>query len=278
MKKILSLSLMLVLSLSVVTSLSFSASKNSKKKSVKKEVEEVNPVEKVRDSKSLVIAMSAAEKGDFTTVKYLFDSDEISINDKNEDGQTLLMKACCSTNLDLVKYLLELKADISVVDKFNYNALMYAIERSNMLVVQELFQSSIDIKNLTTDSSSLLILATKNKDFHVLKYLAETQNFDVVLKNNDGATLLMIAAGNGNFNVFKYLLNDKGISVIIRDDKNNTLLMYAVKGGNMDIVKHLVELTAVDIEETNNDNKTAGDIAIENNQIEIAKFLSVKNS
>lgn len=275
MKKSVSLIFVLTLSLVLFGSVSFAAKKDKKVSSKKKAniEQKVTVQDSIKQDKALQLVLNAASAGDFDATKKIVEESNIDINLADENGTTILMKACCNTNLDLVKYLIEKKADITIVDKNNYNALMYAIEKSNLDIVRYLFEdSSVDIKQLTTDQMSLMSLAIKNPDFHIIQYLAEVQNFDLTLLDANGASLAMLAAGLGNMDIVKYLL-DKRVEINIKDNNGNNILMYAVKSGNFDLVEYLVNSDSLDLNEKNNDNKTAKDIAIENNQTEIAKFL-----
>ena len=278
MKKLLSFLVVLSVSLALTGSTSFAAknSKKSSKKNVKVE-QKISVKNPVPDDKVLKMVFNAISNGDLETTKYLIEESKIDINSADENGTTLLMKACCNTNLDLVKYLVESKADLTIKDKQNYNALMYAVEKSHLDIVRYLFEESdtINIEQLAKDQIGLLSLAIKNNDFRILRYLVESQNFDVTLSNEKGQTLAMLAAGYGKFDTLKYLV-DKNANITAKDNNGNNILMYAVTSGNLVLVKYIVNSSIVDINEKNNDDKTAKDIAIAHNQTEIAKFLEQK--
>jgi ankyrin repeat protein len=151
---------------------------------------------------------------------------------------------------------------------------MYAVERSSLDIVKYLFEDTdaINIKQITTDQMGLLSLAIKNNDFRILRYLAESQNFDISLSNEKGQTLALLAAGYGKMDTVKYLI-DKNANISAKDNNGNNALMYAVASGNLALVKYLVNAAIFNINEKNNDGNTAKDIAIAHNQVEIAKFL-----
>ena len=279
MKKLLSLLFVLSVSLALTSSASFAA-KNNKKNSSKKNVkveQKISVKDPVQNDKAVKMVLNAISSGDLETTKYLIEENNIDINSTDENGQTLLMKACCNTNLDLVKYLVENKADITKTDKKNYNALMYAVEQSTLDIVRYLFEESdtINIEQLSKDQIGLLSLAIKNNDFRILRYLVESQNFDVTISNEKGQNLALLAAGSGKLDSVKYL-RDKNANITAKDNNGNNILMYAAASGNLSLVKYIVNAAIVDINEKNNDDKTAKDIAIAHNQTEIAKFLDQK--
>ncbi len=279
MKKLLSLLFVLSVSLALTSSTSFAA-KNSKKNSSKKNVkveQKISVKNPVQNDKAVKMVLNAISNGDLETTKYLIEENNIDINSTDENGKTLLMKACCNTNLDLVKYLVENKADITKTDKKNYNALMYAVEKSTLDIVRYLFEESdtIKIEQLAKDHIGLLSLAIKNNDFRILRYLVESQNFDITISNDKGQTLALLAAGYGKLDSVKYLI-DKDANITAKDNNGNNILMYAAASGNLSLVKYIVNAAIVDVNEKNNDDKTAKDIAIAHNQTEIAKFLDQK--
>ncbi|MBR3628117.1 MAG: ankyrin repeat domain-containing protein [Elusimicrobia bacterium] len=279
MKKILSLLVVLSVSLVVTGSASFAA-KNNKKTSSKKNAkieQKISIKNPVQNDKVVKMVLNAISNGDLETAKYLIEESNIDINSADENGTTLLMKACCNTNLDLVKYLVENKADITKFDKNNYNALMYAVEKSTLDIVSYLFEESdtLSIEQIAKDHMGLLSLAIKNNDFRILRYLVESQNFDITLSNEKGQTLALLAAGYGKLDSVKYLI-DKAANITAKDNNGNNILMYAAASGNLALVKYIVNASIVDINEKNNDDKTAKDIAVAHNQTEIAKFLDQK--
>lgn len=279
MKKLVSLLFVLSISLALTCSTGFAAKSNKKNLSKKNaKVEQKTSVKNtVQDDKAVKMVLNAISSGDLETAKYLIEETKIDINSADERGKTLLMKACCNTNLDLVKYLVENKADLTLKDKQNYNALMYAVEKSTLDIVRYLFEESdtINIEQLSKDQMGLLSLAIKNNDFRILRYLVESQNFDITLSNEKGQTLAILAAGYGKLDSVKYLM-DKNANITAKDNNGNNILMYAAASGNLALVKYIVNSAVVDINEKNNDDKTAKDIAIAHNQTEIAKFLDQK--
>ncbi len=70
----------------------------------------------------------AAWDGCLDCIKYIIDTNQVSINSSDNNGFTALIKACIKGHKDIVEYLLSNKADIKIRDKKNKNALDYATE------------------------------------------------------------------------------------------------------------------------------------------------------
>ena len=74
--------------------------------------------------------ISACEDGDLDIVKNLIEQD-IDIDLKDEEGNSLLMLACTSGNKDLIKFLLDKGADINTPNNEMETPLNVAINSSN---------------------------------------------------------------------------------------------------------------------------------------------------
>ena len=57
--------------------------------------------------------------------------DERDINDTNDDGETILMLACREQNLQKVKHLIALGADVTLKNNSGMSALMIAAKTNN---------------------------------------------------------------------------------------------------------------------------------------------------
>ncbi|MFA7074514.1 MAG: ankyrin repeat domain-containing protein, partial [Endomicrobiaceae bacterium] len=193
----------------------------------------------IKTNKNLLLALDAAGKGDLKTVKYLIEQQNVDVNAVSGDGITILMKACCNTNTDLVEYLLDNDANFFLKDKFGYTALMYAIEKSDLITVTYLFDEHYsDIQQQIDNQMKFFLLALKNPDSRIIQYLIDVQQFDSSQVTDKGETLLMLAAATGNMDTVKYLLNDAGLDENQKDNNGDTVLMYAVKSKNLDLVQY----------------------------------------
>ena len=69
--------------------------------------------------------------------------EQISITDKN--NCIILAKACESGNLELVKYLVHLGADINNENNFGVTHIFNACESGNIILIKYLVEQGLDI-------------------------------------------------------------------------------------------------------------------------------------
>ncbi len=62
--------------------------------------------QKIKDNSNVLLAFNAVKKGDFATIKFLVEQKKVNINEYSQNGMTLLMKAVCGKNTEIVEYLL----------------------------------------------------------------------------------------------------------------------------------------------------------------------------
>lgn len=78
------------------------------------------------------------------TVKYLYPllKDKIIIDEQEDDGETLIMVAASNNRIDIVKFLLELGADVNIVSKpKDEDALTYACGRGHKEMAELLIKA-----------------------------------------------------------------------------------------------------------------------------------------
>ncbi|CAM9411380.1 ankyrin repeat domain-containing protein 34C-like [Lampetra fluviatilis] len=119
------------------------------------------------------------------------------INESNEKGETPLMMACRSKQMDsqsasklkMVKYLLENKADPNIQDVSGKTALMHAcITRAGSDVVLQLLQNSADPSLEDHSGASALVYAIDADDKETLKVLLDAckaKGKDVIIITTD---------------------------------------------------------------------------------------------
>lgn len=186
-------------------------------------------------------------------------------NEKDSNGQTLLMKAAKAGNEWQIKLLIKSDADLNIKDKDGWTALMYAVRyQESVGVVNLLINGGADVKAKNNyDSSALLIAACYNNNPEILKKLlsyysisekdvlkAFTQllsstliteyvqiaKINIFLEKSlqlntfyEGKTPLMYAAQYGNSTKVIKLLLDNGCITTVRSTEGKTAFEYATK-------------------------------------------------
>ena len=154
--------------------------------------------------------------------------------------QRMLLEASESGNVDHVRLLLELGANVNVTGNFDYEPLHYAAQDGHIEVTKVLLQNGADINAYNSNSKTPLYLAVEKEQLEIIKLLLQN-GADVNSKNtNFEDTPLHFAAWNGYFEIAKLLL-ENGADVNQRTTDGWSSLLYAAYYGHLEIVKILLE-------------------------------------
>jgi ankyrin repeat protein len=186
--------------------------------------------------------------GDITVLTYLLTQKGVNVNLKDGYGYTLLHWACQYINklpLGIFQYLIETKGcDVNAQDDDDndtplHNALRYfdPNKGGDMTVLMYLLgheNVNVNIKGLCGSTLLHYVCATINQfPLDVLKFLIETQGFDVNAQDNNKNTPLHCALRNfypnnsRDITAFTHLINQMNINVNIKDRCGLTLLQLA---------------------------------------------------
>jgi ankyrin repeat protein len=239
------------------------------------------------NAEGLTALMSAAKNGHAEVVKVLLQAganvdnvipDIINSNsgvDENEDfvslevrvlpasmgkdfccGTTALMIAALKGHSQVVKELLEAKANVNIQNVDKSTALMLAAKHGHLQIVKELLEKGADINIQNTKGETALMLALhKKKHIEVIRELLNQSNVNLSLQDSNGSTALILAALYGKFEIVSELLGNNA-DVNARDNEGNTALMVAAQLGHAAVVNLLCNYKA-NFEVKNNEGRTA---------------------
>ncbi|WP_373998322.1 ankyrin repeat domain-containing protein [Bdellovibrio bacteriovorus] len=159
----------------------------------------------------------------------------ININKPNEKGETLLMTAASSGQIDVVKFLLSKKADVTIKDKDQKTALYYALTNEQPEVSKALIEANAPLNDLNELGDNALTLASSLNDHATMKVLLAKDSTLVNKGNSEGKTPLMEAARHGNAETIKILL-DAGADKKAKNSSGKTALDIATKAQNQKAV------------------------------------------
>lgn len=161
---------------------------------------------------SITPLMQAAEKGDVVTVQQLI-TGGADLNVSDYRGETALYKACAASQKEVVKLLINAKADVNIATKYGGETpAVVAASKGNDEIL------------------TLLIKAKAAINPKQQPYL-------------DNETALMAAAGNGRTSTVKLLIKAKA-RLNDQDDKGRTALFRASEAGHTEVVRILIKAKA----------------------------------
>ena len=229
---------------------------------------------KMQSENDSPILIFAAHQGQSDIVKYLIEANA-DVSMQAEDGHTALTLAAANGYSDIVKYLIEANADVSMQAEDGHTALTLAAVNGYIDIVKYLTEVNADVNMQINDGRTALILASQNGHNDMVKYLIEA-NANVNIQGQKGATALIVAAQNGHSDIVKYLI-EANANVNMQGEKGATALICAANNGHSGMIKFLIEANAdANIQAEN--CTTALILAALNGYSDIVKYLIEANA
>lgn len=225
---------------------------------------------KIKDELLIAIKSPIVESR-INMMKLLIDN-KANINYTDENGFNPLNIAIESGDMELTKFLITNGANVNSLMQDGVSLIGYAIAQNNMDLLQILIENGANVNYTNGDSwaNTPLMTASRLGLDNVVRILL-TRNVDINAVDMNGNTALHTAALNSQLSVVKLLL-EKNPNLDIQNKVGNTALHLAVISGNIDIVGELV-LKGANTRIRNNDGKYPRDIARANNSAAIFEVL-----
>lgn len=206
----------------------------------------------------------AAEVGDLKAVD-LFREHGITVDERDVDtGDTALMRAAGTGEMEAVRHFLSENADVSAVNRSGRPALILAAQEGHSEVVRLLLSHGADLNVKDKDGWNALTAAAYQGRDGVTEVLAGK-----MLDQLDDA--LLVASLQGHAEVVDQLLN-RGAYVNTRSSADQTPLMLAAKAGHLNVVEMLLRQGANPYALDRNEG-TAANLAKRAGHTEVAEFL-----
>jgi len=182
-------------------------------------------------------------KNDMDSLKYLL-SKGIDINARGDGGDTMLINAARHGNEEMVKLLVENKADINVKTRRGKSALDEAALNAHVQIADYLLSNGALSQKPTYDVSEEFVWAAMENNLNKVKVLHEAEGVDVNIENPSGGFAIYWAACNGWMEMAKYLV-DNGADVNAYSARNGYPLACAEKQRYQDMAAFLKEHGAI---------------------------------
>ena len=190
-----------------------------------------------------IILNKIIDHDDKITLTLLIESG-LDINFKDEDDDTLLIKACRHSSENIGKFLIENKADINAKNKNGITPLIWVAYRNNTILTNLLLSNGADVNLQDNKGRTALMWAVyaKDKDIDIINILLEYKA-NVNLSTIYSWTPLMQAVHRSyNENIDKVkLLIKSGADINMKNDENLTPLNIAINEKYINTMLFLIE-------------------------------------
>eukprot|EP01100_Stratorugosa_tubuloviscum_P007756 TRINITY_DN319_c2_g2_i1.p1 TRINITY_DN319_c2_g2~~TRINITY_DN319_c2_g2_i1.p1 ORF type:complete len:535 (-),score=216.67 TRINITY_DN319_c2_g2_i1:90-1655(-) len=166
--------------------------------------------------------------------------------------ETLLFAAISKGNVQLVKQLIDLGANVNCENEDGYSSLLFAVSQEQPNIVNYLLQSNAQvnktIKGGVYKSMTSLHIGCLKRSKEIVEILLNANADPNKLAQHDNSPL-HIASRYAELNIIQLLLN-KGAKINQRDENGLTPVMYASSQGQIETLKLLIkngaDLTIID--------------------------------
>jgi serine/threonine-protein phosphatase 6 regulatory ankyrin repeat subunit B len=229
-------------------------------KIIQKYISENNVNNIFEDGDTLLLRAAKLFKTD--CIELLIKQKDINVNIQDKDGNSAIIILASypnvkSTAFDYIKNLHNKGADLSLENKDGYSVLMKAASVGNSVLVKYLLNNKADIQIINNEGRSALDIAYKNNVSTDILTLLETSQENIFLKNKDVYSLIY---GNRKSitldQLKKWLASGIDKNSIIDDKDLDTLLTHFVEKANLSIVEYLIQI-GVNVNSLNSDGNNA---------------------
>ncbi|MBQ2621753.1 MAG: ankyrin repeat domain-containing protein [Thermoguttaceae bacterium] len=182
----------------------------------------------------------AALKGDLDWVKRIVEMGA-DVNEADNNGRTPLLFAAIKGKLALVEYLAQQGADVNVKDPDKKTALHFAAEVGALDLVKWLVEKGLDVNAKDNDigKKAVLLYAVESDSLELVQWLVQ-HGADVKVTDYYGQTALQYAVKKSSLEMIQWLVK-QGLDVNVTDSHGSTLLHYASQRASLEIVQWFLE-------------------------------------
>ncbi|XP_055837815.1 kinase D-interacting substrate of 220 kDa isoform X2 [Episyrphus balteatus] len=182
------------------------------------------------------------DSNDLSGLKSVLDNRHLAIDDRDENGTTVLMVVAGRGLAPFVREFIARGADVQAEDADNWTALLCAAKSGHLDIVQILLDNGADIEHRDMGGWTALMWASYRGHTDIVQLLLE-KNADVNAHGNYHLGPLLWAAGRGHKEIVEMLVQ-RGAKVNVGDKYGTTALVWACRKGNAEVVEILLKAGA----------------------------------
>ena len=186
----------------------------------------------------------ACKKGDLKTVQHHIEEFGYSVNSKDKKNNTLLHIACEKNYFEIVKYLIQQKANPNTYNTYCNTPLHIACEKNYFEIVNCLVKQKANPNTRNTDDNTPLHIACKNDHFEIVDCLVKQKKINLNARDAEGNTPFAIAClCCETLEIPKYLV-ENGAVISTVNNAGDSPLAIACDTRDGELVNYLLEKKA----------------------------------
>ena len=195
---------------------------------------------KIRDKTGKSPFLISGLSGSVELVNYLI-SRGFDLIDKDNNGETVLHKACSEGKMELVQYLVEDYPDmLTIRDKKGQSPFLVTGFSGSVELVKYLISQGCDVMDKDDDGQTVLHYACNTGQLELAQYLPDNYPDMLTIRDKLGQSPFLHSGFSGSVELVKYLIF-RGSDVYDKDNDGWTILHEACKEGKLELVQYLVE-------------------------------------
>lgn len=156
-------------------------------------------------------------------------------------GKTCLQVSAHQGHINIIKYLLSVRANVNIVDKEGDSTLHYAAFGNQPEIMKILLMNGAHINVVNSSRCSALHISAHKKPPHCVKVLLEF-GANVNIQDSYGDTALHDAIGKENSEVVELLCNAPNLDLTVRNNRGFNALHHASLKGNVAATRKILQL------------------------------------
>ncbi|XP_037926963.1 kinase D-interacting substrate of 220 kDa isoform X3 [Hermetia illucens] len=182
------------------------------------------------------------DSNDLPGLKTFLDTRHLPVDDRDENGATVLMIAAGRGLTPFVREFITRGADVNAEDLDNWTALLYAAKNGHLDIVQMLLEHDADVEHRDMGGWTALVWSAYKGHTQTVALLLE-KGADIFAHGNYHLGPLLWAAGRGHKDIVQMLIH-RGAKVNVGDKYGTTALVWTCRKGNVEIVEMLLKAGA----------------------------------
>jgi ankyrin repeat protein len=195
------------------------------------------------------------------------------VNLKTNAGETALYRAMVHRNVDVIRQLVELGADVNAVTQEGVSVLIQGIsETSDLEIIKLIVKAGADVNHLDSQDKSAVNIAGTEKHWDIVRYLVEN-GADAGHKPRHGNPVICDALKTGNLELVTWLINHDALVNVLENFEMPLLhgcKWFKNECDKYELIKLLVSC-GVTLDELNDNGESILHTCI--NNIKIVDFL-----